>query len=108
MPRVWLMAWMAWCTADSSSASLRRTRLAMCNRFEGAPVALDVVELGRVSRQPERVQPGRPLLQGLGGELARVDRAVVEHQHDRHRRRSRAVERVETFEQADEIGRSIA
>ena len=47
-----------------------------------APGPLDVVQLGRVLRQPLDREPG-PRRQRLPARLARVDRAVVEHQDHR-------------------------
>ena len=51
-------------------------------RLEIVPDNLDVVELGRVFRQPLDGEPVLARFEGLEGELADVDRPVVLDQHD--------------------------
>ena len=73
-----------------------------------APGPLDVVQLGRVLRQPLDREPG-PRRQRLPARLARVDRAVVEHQDYRPAdpSRRRAVDPVEPPQQGDEVARAL-
>src|SRR3954468_1229600 len=73
-----------------------------------APGPLDVVQLGRVPRQPLDREPG-PRRQRLPARLARVDRAVVEHQDHRPAdpSRRRAVDPVEPPQQGDEVARAL-
>ena len=54
--------------------------------FQIAPERFDIVELGSVFRQPSIVSQDARAAKAARG-LARVDRAVVEHEHDRFRRR---------------------
>src|SRR4051794_2616263 len=77
--------------------------------LEIAPGALDVVQFGRVFRQPLDGQPGPHRKRGAG-QLADVDRAVVEHQHDRDNLASRpgSVTEVKLLQQSDEIGAALA
>jgi len=74
-----------------------------------APGPLDVIELGRVFRQPLDGQPGS-FGDRRTGEPVGMDRAVVEHQHDRHDRPPRfwSVVVVELFQQGDEVGAAFA
>lgn len=76
--------------------------------FEIAPGSLDIVEFGGVFGQPLDGQP-RARVECGARELAGVDRSVVEHQHDRLSCLSRSwpVERVEPFQEADEIGATL-
>jgi len=77
--------------------------------LEITPGPLDVVQLGRVFRQPLDGQPGSCGDRRMG-EPAGMDRAVVEHQHDRHDRppRFRSVAMVKLFQQSDEVGAAFA
>src|SRR3954470_3063599 len=70
-----------------------------------APGALDVVQLGRVPRQPLDGEP-RPGGERPPARLAGVDRAVVEHQHHRPVRAWRVVP-VEPAEQGDEVAGAL-
>src|SRR4051812_8938309 len=73
-----------------------------------APGALDVVQLGRVLRQPLDREPGARG-ERLPARLAGVDRPVVERQHHRPVRpaRPRRVVPVETAEQGDEVAGAL-
>jgi hypothetical protein len=70
------------------------------------PLALDGVELGRVLRQPEDLDPG-PLGQRLHRSLARVDRAVVQDQAKRPPA-ALGVDDVEPLQENDELGGALA
>lgn len=72
--------------------------------FEIAPAALDVVEFRGVLGQPFDTQPW-PIGKGFGGELAGVNRAVIEHEHDRGCRSTDAGSAlsVELFEQTNKV-----
>src|SRR5208282_3082120 len=52
-------------------------------RFEIVPDNLDVVEFGRIFRQPLDGEPMLARSEGGKGELADVDRSIVLDQHDR-------------------------
>src|SRR4051794_41507780 len=73
-----------------------------------APGALDVVQLGRVLRQPLDREPG-PRGERPPARPARVDRAVVQDQDHRPilAARRRAVGPVEPHQQGDEIGGAL-
>src|SRR5689334_16993864 len=73
-----------------------------------APGTLDVVQLRRVLREPLDGEPG-PRGQRLPARLARVDRAVVEHQHHRPVRpaRPRRVAPVEPGQQVGEVAGAL-
>lgn len=76
--------------------------------FEVAPGALNIVEFGSVSWQPLDGQPWS-FVEGGAAELAGMDWSVVEHQHDRlfEMPGSWAIERVELFQQSDEIAATL-
>src|SRR3954447_26145011 len=76
--------------------------------LEIAPGAFDVVQFGRVFRQPLNGQPG-PHRERGAGQLADVDRAVVEHQHDGEHLASRlgSVAEVQLLQQSDEIAAAL-
>src|SRR5918912_889712 len=70
--------------------------------LEVAPASLDVVEFGRVFRQPLDGQPRRARGERLGGGLAGVDRAVVEDQDDGSVRFA-GLRRVGPLERAEQV-----
>ena len=74
-----------------------------------APNCLDVVEFGRVFGQPLDAQPMGAGRQGRARELAGVNGAVVQDQHDGRgaASRLRAVEPVQLFEMGDEIAAAL-
>src|SRR5271166_3156217 len=74
-------------------------------RLEIAPDDLDVVELGRVFRQPFDGEPVLARFEGLEGELADVDRPVVFDEHDGPDCSSwlGAVQMVELLQVSDEV-----
>ena len=76
--------------------------------FEVAPGSLDVVELGGVFGQPFDNEPGTGAKR-LGGELAGVDRSVIENDHRRPRGHARTwvAAPIQDFQQADEVGASL-
>ena len=78
-------------------------------RFEIVPDNLDVVEFGRVFRQPLNGQPMLARFEGGKGELADVDRSIVLDQHDRLHGSSRlgAVETVELLQMSDEVAAAL-
>jgi len=73
--------------------------------FEIMPNNLDVVELGRVFRQPLNSEPVRALGDGGAGAFAGVDRAIVFDKHDRFGRASGlwSVKMIELFQMCDEV-----
>lgn len=73
-----------------------------------APGSLDVIEFGGVFGQPLDCQPGA-LFKCGPGQLAGVDRAVVEDEDDRLGSliRSRPIERIEALQQGDEIAAAL-
>src|SRR4051812_23861272 len=77
--------------------------------LEVAPGALDVVQFGRVFWQPLDSQPG-PHGERGAGQLADVDRAVVEHQHDGEDLASGlgSVTEVKLLQQSNEIAGTLA
>ncbi len=75
--------------------------------LEIAPAMLDGIELGGVLGQPLEREP-RPLGQGLGRELARMDRPVVHHDDQRLGALAPAIGRGEIVEQIDKVGRALA
>src|SRR3954454_22298595 len=77
--------------------------------LEVAPGALDVVQFGRVFWQPLDSQPG-PHGERGAGQLADVDRAVVEHQHDWEHLASGlgSVTEVKLLQQSNEIAAALA
>src|SRR5277367_6309737 len=78
-------------------------------RLEVAPHRFDVVEFGRVFRQPFDGQPVRPGSESGEGELAGMDRTIVLDQHDRLGLASglRAVETVDLLEMDDEVAAAL-
>jgi hypothetical protein len=76
--------------------------------LEVTPGAFDVVQFGCVFGQPFNGQP-RALIEGGTAQLADVDRSIVENQDDRFSRlsRSRPVQRIEAFQQADEVSAAL-
>src|SRR6266568_1501346 len=76
--------------------------------LEVAPGSLDVIEFGRILWQPLDGQP-RTLVEGGSGQLADMDRAVVEHQDHRPCDASWCgpIERVEALEEGDEVGAAL-
>ena len=78
-------------------------------RLEVAPHRFDVVEFGRVFREPFDGQPVRPGGESGEGELAGMDRTIVLDQHDRLGLASglRAVETVDLLEMDDEVAAAL-
>ena len=78
-------------------------------RLEIAPDNLDVVELGRVFRQPLDGEPVFARLDGFKSELADMDRPVVLDQHDRFYcpSRLRTEQVVELLEVSDEVAAAL-
>src|SRR3974390_164821 len=69
------------------------------------PDDLDVIEFGRIFRQPLDREPMGTLGKRCRCRLADVDRAIVEHQNNRLDRRSglRAVEAIENLQMGNEV-----
>ena len=78
--------------------------------FEIIPDDLDIVELGRVFGQPFYGEPMRTRSKRCKGRLAGVDWAIVEHDHDGLALYSGlgAIQKIEGFQQGDEVGASLA
>lgn len=76
--------------------------------LEVAPDEFDVVKLRGVAGQPFDREPGA-LAQRLGGQLARMDRAVVEDEHHGPPRSAglRAVAAVDLVQERDEVGAAL-
>ena len=74
--------------------------------LEIAPAMLNRVELGGIFGQPFEREP-RPLGQGLGRELTRMDRPVVHHDDQRPGALAPAIGRGEIVEQIDKVGRAL-
>src|ERR1700736_2216891 len=95
---------------DGGVEFLDGTECLVCEEvpLEVAPGALDVVEFGRVLGQPLDGQPSA-LLKGGAGQLADMDRPVIEHQDHRSccAPECRPVELIKTRQQADEIGAAL-
>ena len=77
--------------------------------FEIMPDDLDVVEFGRVFRQPFDGEPMRAGRKRCQRRFAGVDRAVVEHDHDGLARYSRlgAVQKIQGLQQGHEVGAAL-
>src|SRR4249919_1403160 len=78
-------------------------------RLEVTPDNLDVVEFGRIFRQPLNREPMGTFSECGHGRLTDVDRAVVEHNNDRLDERPGlwAVEAVENVQMSDEVCASL-
>jgi len=78
-------------------------------RLEIVPDNLDIVELGRVLRQPLDGQPVLARIECRQGKLADVDRPIVLDQHDRLGRASRlgAVEAVDLLQMRNEVAAAL-
>jgi hypothetical protein len=76
--------------------------------FEVTPTAFDVVEFRGIFWQPLDSQPW-PLGERFCREFAGVDRAVIEHHHDRFpgHAGARSALPVQFFQQADEVGTAL-
>jgi hypothetical protein len=74
--------------------------------LEVAPASLDVVQLGGVFRQPFEGEPGT-LGERLCGQLAGVDRPVVENRDQRPGSFGGAVGGAELVEQGNKVGRAL-
>ena len=74
--------------------------------LEVTPASLDVVQLGGVFRQPFEGEPGA-LGERLCGQLAAVDRPVVEHRDQGPGSFAGAVGGADLVEQVDKIGRAL-
>jgi hypothetical protein len=74
--------------------------------LEVAPAAFDVVQFRRVFRQPFDGQPWSGG-QSLGGDLAGMDRTVVEHDDQGAGPLSGAIGSTDQIEQGDEIGGAL-
>ena len=74
--------------------------------FESFPVALDVVEFGRIFWQPFGREPVRALGQRGARGLAGVNRAVIENNRGRlaRCRRFGAIDFIKPLQQGDDIG----
>src|SRR5215213_897477 len=74
--------------------------------LEVAPAALDVVQLGGVFRQPLDGEPGARGKRA-GGQLAGVDRPVVEHRDQRPGAFGGAAGGAKLVEQVDKVGGAL-
>ena len=74
--------------------------------FEVAPASLDVIQLGGVFRQPFEGEP-RALDERLCGQLAAVDRPVIEDRNQRPGAFGGAVGGAKLVEQSDEVGGAL-
>jgi hypothetical protein len=74
--------------------------------LEVAPASLDIVQLGGVFRQPFEGEPGA-LGEHLCGQLAAVDRSVIEHCDQGPGSFAGAVCGADLVEQVDKIGRAL-
>src|SRR5215208_1333102 len=74
--------------------------------FEVAPASLDVVQLGGVFRQPFEGEPGT-FGERLCGQLAAVDRPVVDNRDQGPHAFGDAVYGADLVEQVDKIGRAL-
>ena len=74
--------------------------------LEVAPASFDVVQLGGVFRQPFEGQP-RALGKGAGGQLAGVDRPVIENRDQRPGAFGGAVCGAELVEQGDKVSGTL-
>ena len=74
--------------------------------LEVAPASFDVVQFGGVFRQPFEGEP-RPLGKGFCGQLAGVDRPIVEHRDQWPDAFGGAVSGAELIEQVDKVGGAL-
>lgn len=74
--------------------------------LEIAPASLDVIQFGSIFRQPFEGEPGA-LGECLCGQLAGVDRSVVEHRDQGPGAFGDAVSGADLVEQVDKIGRAL-
>jgi len=74
--------------------------------LEVAPASLDVIQLGGVFRQPFEGEPGA-LDKGFCGQLAAVDRPIVENRDQGPGAFGGAVGGAELVEQGDKIGGAL-
>jgi hypothetical protein len=74
--------------------------------FEVAPALLDIVQLGGVFRQPFEGEPGS-LGECACGQLAAVDRPVVEHRDQGPGALGGAIGGAELVEQGEEVGGAL-
>ena len=74
--------------------------------FEVAPASLNIVQLGGIFRQPFEGKPGA-LSERLCGQLAAMDRSVVEHRDQGPGSFAGAVGGAKLVEQGDKIGGTL-
>jgi hypothetical protein len=99
------MAWMPASTAIFRSSLLLKVLGEMMG-FERFPIALDVVEFGRIFGHPFEREPVLALGQRIARRFAGVDGSIVQDDGDgfAHRSRLGAMDSIELFEQGYEIG----
>src|SRR5919107_4603604 len=74
--------------------------------FEVAPASFDIVQLGGVFRQPFEGEPGA-LVEGARGQLAGVNRSVVENRDQGPGAFGGAVGGAKLIEQGNEVGGAL-
>ena len=74
--------------------------------LEVAPASLDIVQLGSVFRQPFKGEPGARG-EGAGGQLAAVDRPIIENRDQGPGAFGGAVGSAKLVEQSNKVGGAL-